>query len=519
LFRSHSHSDHLLSKMSPTTAVLVSSIKAMGNIFLVSTVGYVLALYPSKNPILPPAFLKLLSRLSMTVLAPCLIFSTVSSTMTPSLLSSSLPLIGFSVLQFFVLLLLSRLFRCLHPDQRMARIVEIAAATPNQISLPLMVLGSMCKSPVISEGFSSPTHIPGEVADEVELQFRVDECSKTSMGLVFIFAIGFYVTFWGYGIGVFRELRTAEQRRVERGEEGEEEGEEGEEGEEEENRTGEEERERTKREGPVGPVALKHLPSPSRCVEFLKRSLLNHMTITIYVSILAAVVPGVQSSLHSRGGSLEPLGDAIRIVSDPLIAINCFVMSGSLALTGRGGKRRGRRMEEGEKAERGEGVELVFRRDDANDGSSSGGGGGGADGDGDGSKEETDSDEVIAIKPPFITIFLHSFLRLVAGPAVMLPLLFLAVNLGLIGKEERLIQLIIAVEAAAPSAQMMIIALNQLGVQDLAGGLAYMYVACDVCLRACLFYDSYFRLFYCLTFCRLRKNLCFYLFLFVSICF
>lgn len=58
----------------------------------------------------------------------------------------------------------------------------------------------------------------------------------------------------------------------------------------------------------------------------------------------------------------------------------------------------------------------------------------------------------------------------------MISLLMLSIRVGLIPKEERLIQIIIAVEAAAPSAQMMIVSLNELQVQDMAGSLAYMYL-------------------------------------------
>ena len=55
-------------------------------------------------------------------------------------------------------------------------------------------------------------------------------------------------------------------------------------------------------------------------------------------------------------------------------------------------------------------------------------------------------------------------------------LLKAALTVGLVGKEDRLIQLIIVVEGAAPSAQMMLVALNQLGLRDVAGRLAFMYV-------------------------------------------
>ncbi len=47
---------------------------------------------------------------------------------------------------------------------------------------------------------------------------------------------------------------------------------------------------------------------------------------------------------------------------------------------------------------------------------------------------------------------------------------------GIISKNERLFQLIIVMVAASPSAQIIIVSLNQLGFQKLAGQMAYMYV-------------------------------------------
>ncbi|GMI20075.1 hypothetical protein TrCOL_g10180 [Triparma columacea] len=73
-------------------------------------------------------------------------------------------------------------------------------------------------------------------------------------------------------------------------------------------------------------------------------------------------------------------------------------------------------------------------------------------------------------------MFLHSLIRLVVMPGVVISIENLLVRVGVVDSSERLIRLIISVEAAAPSAQMMIVSLNQLGVQDMAGALAYAYI-------------------------------------------
>jgi hypothetical protein len=52
----------------------------------------------------------------------------------------------------------------------------------------------------------------------------------------------------------------------------------------------------------------------------------------------------------------------------------------------------------------------------------------------------------------------------------------LAVSYGVIAKSERLFQFVIVIVSASPSAQVIIVSLNQLGFQKLAGQMAYMYV-------------------------------------------
>ncbi len=49
-------------------------------------------------------------------------------------------------------------------------------------------------------------------------------------------------------------------------------------------------------------------------------------------------------------------------------------------------------------------------------------------------------------------------------------------SIGLIDKSQRLMLLIIMLESCAPSAQVLIVALNQLGIASAASSMSYMYV-------------------------------------------
>jgi hypothetical protein len=150
------------------------------------------------------------------------------------------------------------------------------------------------------------------------------------MGLVFIFAIGFYVSFWGFGYPQFETLQSPEQRAQYYAMSNKEE------------KQGASETTTTRTAAgttmttttnpPPPPTTATHL---SRAWEFVRKALLNMYVISVYVGIIVAVIPGFQDLLYAATGALRPLGDAIETISDPLVCLNCFIMSGSLALTGK----------------------------------------------------------------------------------------------------------------------------------------------------------------------------------------
>ena len=65
--------------------------------------------------------------------------------------------------------------------------------------------------------------------------------------------------------------------------------------------------------------------------------------------------------------------------------------------------------------------------------------------------DDADSVSALARIPAARSVYMHSFLRLMVMPGIMLAILDASIRFGVIPKEERLIQLIIAVEAAGES--------------------------------------------------------------------
>ena len=67
--------------------------------------------------------------------------------------------------------------------------------------------------------------------------------------------------------------------------------------------------------------------------------------------------------------------------------------------------------------------------------------------------------------------------RLILPPLLIIYVVLpMAIHVHLIREEDRLMQLVIAIEASSTSAQLIIVSLNQFGLTILAQSMAYIYV-------------------------------------------
>jgi hypothetical protein len=296
--------------------------------------------------------------------------------------------------------------------------MDITCATSNQISLPIMVLISMCKSSVVNDEFGGDS----------------EECVRVSMGLIFIYAIGFYVTFFGYGYSVFEGIKL---------------------------RVGDAATTTTM----ATTIATTNI---TKITKTLKSIFLNHMICSVYLGITISLLPALQTLLYET--HLRFIGDALETLGEPLVCLNCFIMSGSL-----GYSYDCVRYEEREEREERD-VEMIGVKTnnataattattttttttaDKND------------------KNDKNDNTSIPSQPKLTSVVLHTLIRLILSPLIILLLLELSIKLNLIPESHRIIRLIIAVEAAAPSAQMIIVSLTEIGVTDAAGVIARMYV-------------------------------------------
>ena len=86
-------------------------------------------------------------------------------------------------------------------------------------------------------------------------------------------------------------------------------------------------------------------------------------------------------------------------------------------------------------------------------------------------------DEIVAPLPSWRSVGALVLCRLVLPPLLVIyAVLPLALHFRLLRVEDRLMQLVIAIEASSTSAQLIIVSLNQLGLNILAQNMAYIYV-------------------------------------------
>jgi predicted permease len=466
------------------------------------------------NPLLPVSVIRHISRFSNLVLIPCLTVANIGASISLSLFLKVGILVPIAIATNLMSMGIGRIFKFLHEDDpKLFRASLLTIASPNTISMPILVMQSLCEQPVVNADFDDDSAV----------------CFSQSTALLFIYSIGFHLLYWGYVFPSFEQL----QREAE------------EEGDMEDNHSS---------KSSLGPK----LSFSQRLMNFaslFKHILMAPTMLSVFIGLFIGLIPFTRHLLFSGSGYLSPVGAAIETLASPVVALNCLIMSASLAhvevdfkqlfiqywkelvfsLTSSSSPRRHSiQLSSEEEIEEQLGVgsknisfnPMQQQRQHLTSSSS----------DNLNSLEiEKNSEcevrnleriltEVIkddGVEPSSVdtssTILLKQnaqnlpqvrsviFLilcrsvrvathpdnphptrlsppppaaadRLILPPILTLLFVRLAVTHGIISPKEHLFQFLIIIVSASPSAQVIIVSLNQLGFQKLAGQIAYMYV-------------------------------------------
>lgn len=288
-----------------TLSIMLNAFAAMTKIFLISAVGIFLAKYPAKEPMLPAIMIKYLSKLVNNVFIPCLIINSLGSAVTAQLLQR----IGVLVLFCFVANAISYFFgytvgRLLHgrSDDAMFIALIVAIGSPNATSLPIMVMQTMCDESYVKADYGND----------------YQQCYDEANSMLFVYAMGWHLMFWSYG---FPKLKTIKKRFypdasvsiaevIESNE-------------------GMAESENYFLNDILTKISFRK--NKIAFCDWLMTIFLTPAMIAIFIGVAIGLIPFTQIMMFKEMSFLRPLGSAITTLGEPVVAINCLVMSASLA--------------------------------------------------------------------------------------------------------------------------------------------------------------------------------------------
>jgi len=309
----------------------------MGRIFLLSMVGYTAAIYPKSAPILPPATVKILSRISNLLFLPALIIAALGKGLTAPLFARMSIIIPFCFLNEIVAYGIAfTLGRLLHEDNvRLYTAVSVAIGSPNVVSFPLMIMDTLCKqSQEINQDYES-----------------TEECFIEATSMIFVYSIGWQFVFWGYGFPKLQTLvalynnpnptatatatgngndKVADNMSVSSSEKGIE-----------MTSMGDKNKKTSANIVDTNTNTPTSIPTPTifeRIKNIIDTTALvfyrvfsSPVMIAALVAILIGITSPIQNALFIDFTGLTPFGDTIQTLADPVICLNCLIMSASLA--------------------------------------------------------------------------------------------------------------------------------------------------------------------------------------------
>jgi predicted permease len=232
-----------------------------------------------------------ISRFSNLVLIPCLTVGNIGAFISLKLFLKVGILVPIAIATNLMSMGIGRIFKFLHEDDpKLFRASLLTISSPNSISMPIMVMQSLCEQPAVNADFDDDSTI----------------CFSHSTALLFIYSIGFHILYWSYVFPSFEELQR--EAEVE----------------------GDLEDDCSSKSSSLGPKLssyqrLMHLAS------LFKHIVMAPAMLAVFIGLFIGLIPFTRHLLFSESGFLSPVGGAINTLASPVVALNCLIMSASLA--------------------------------------------------------------------------------------------------------------------------------------------------------------------------------------------
>jgi hypothetical protein len=410
-------------------AVMLNALAAMTRIFLVGSVGYLAAKYPLADPFLSPTAMKNLSRLCTYVLIPPLIIASLGSSVNIESISTMSVLVLFSLIttgiSFFLANTVGAFIQNGEATPQMSVAINIAIASPNIIAFPLIILQTMCGQTQLNQDF-----------DHSEVV-----CFTSGTSMLFIYSIGWNLTFWSYSFPLLMTLdSTYLPSKL------------------------------TLKERVLGYIHSDTLwdDMTSWCTTVL----LSQNMVAIYIGLFIGLIAPLRLQIFGHNTALSPLGAAIQTLGEPVVCLNTMLMCAALSKV----QLFGTTASTDADSSRYQSVNMTSTKNPIHLENPCA------------SESSVDtmlpppSAAVVMMtpdqvpKPHWRCIAALFVCRLFLCGLLIIPILEIFVSSGIISPHDRLLQFVIILEAVAPPAQILIVNLNQLGLTEVAGPMAYLYV-------------------------------------------
>ena len=182
-----------MSQSAAIAQIMLNSFAAMTKVFIVASVGFISALYPRNDPYLSSQALKYVSKISNNICLPALIISSIGSGLSFALLSRMGILILFSMFTSMTsYFLAATIGKWIDNNSSLYISIYVAIASPNIVSLPLMVLQTLCNQSIVNADYDG---------DSIQ-------CFTESSTMIFIYSIGWHLVYWSYGFPLLQSLQT-----------------------------------------------------------------------------------------------------------------------------------------------------------------------------------------------------------------------------------------------------------------------------------------------------------------------
>jgi predicted permease len=169
-------------------------------VFIITAVGVLVAKVPTKDPLLDTSTIQRMSRATNYLFLPALICSSLGAQISSSKMRQFAPLLIANVMIHLLCYLFALVAEKVLPvEPRLWKGLKVAMTFQNAGSLPLLLMEAICEQPLVADEFDDSK-----------------QCFETATSIIFVFLIPFHLFFycWGFWkLGEASDLEIAEVRR------------------------------------------------------------------------------------------------------------------------------------------------------------------------------------------------------------------------------------------------------------------------------------------------------------------